>query len=68
MLVDPGLIFLGLCLILGLIAIVFLLICLPSHGDDTAEQYADRAALGQRNSSKSIGPFRRLLWYLGLRR
>lgn len=68
MLVDPGLLFLGLCLILGLVAIIMLLLCLPGHGDDDAEKFADRAALGDRSGSRPAGLFRRILWYLGIRR
>jgi len=67
-LVDPGLLFLGLCLILGLVAIVILLLCLPSHGDDDADRFADRAALGERSDSGKLGFLRRLLWFLRIRR
>ena len=68
MLVDPGLLFLGLCLILGLVAIIMVLLCLPGHGDDAAEQFADRAALGGRNTPGLLGFVRRLLGFLGIRR
>jgi hypothetical protein len=67
-LVDPGLLFLGLCLILGLVAIVILLLCLPSHGDDDGDRFADRAALGERGDPSKLGLFRRLLWFLRIRR
>jgi len=67
-LLDPGLLFLGLCLILGLVAIVVLLLSLPAHGDDAAEQFGDRAALGERQLSGRPGFFRRLLWIVGIRR
>ncbi|MFN7341645.1 MAG: hypothetical protein ACK5VI_11265 [Opitutia bacterium] len=62
MLVDPGLLFLALCLILGLVAIAIFLLCLPSPGDADGDRFADRPAHG------SFGLFRRLLWFLRIRR
>jgi hypothetical protein len=59
-LVDPGLLFLGLCLILGLVAIVFLLMRLPAPGDDVADQFTDRAALEGRAAPSLLARLSRL--------
>ena len=68
MFVDPGLLFLGIALAVGLIVIIFLLLRLPHHGDDTAEEYADRLRVGRGAHSAPSGLFRRLLGWIGFGR
>lgn len=65
---DPGLLFLALAVLLGLILLVLLLLRLPGHGDDVAEQQFDRLATESRDGHRPRGLFRRLLWWIGIGR
>jgi hypothetical protein len=68
MFVDPGLLFLGIALVVGLIAIIFFLLRLPDHGDDVAEEYADRLRVGRGTPPTPRGFFRRLLGWIRIGR
>jgi hypothetical protein len=68
MFVDPGLLFLGIALVVGLIAIIFFLLRLPDHGDDVADEQADRLRVGRSADYVPRGFFRRLLGWIGFGR